>query len=119
MCTSPTGRGATMVMGRTARQHPSGMAGHLCLGMDQGGTVVVVTMRVRRVMAGLFVALAQERPIPSCRGRERKLVKESNASGVHAWGVVMLGEPGIFPDPPPSLSPSIDCTDAPPRPLRQ
>jgi hypothetical protein len=108
-----------MVMGSTARHHPSGMAGHLCLGMDQRGTVVVVTMRGRRVMAGLFVALAQERPIPSCRGRERKRVQESNASGMPAWGVVMLGEPGIFPDPPSSLSPSIDCTDAPPRPLRQ
>jgi hypothetical protein len=79
------------------------MAGHICLGMDQRGTVVVVTMRVRRVMAGLFVALAQERPIPSCRGRERTLVQESNASGTHAWGFFMLGVPGIFPDPRPSL----------------
>jgi hypothetical protein len=108
-----------MVMGSPALQHPSCMAGPICLGMDQRGTVIVVTMRVRRVMAGLFVALAQERPIPSCRGRERTLVKESNASGLHAWGFLMLGEPGIFPDPRPSLSPSIECTDAPPRPLRQ
>jgi hypothetical protein len=108
-----------MVMGSTARQHPSGMAGHICLGMDQRGTVVVMTVRVRKVMAGLFVALAKERQIPSCRGRERNLVQERNASGMPAWGVVMLGEPGIFPDPRPSLSPSIDCTDAPPRPLRQ
>jgi hypothetical protein len=118
-----------MVMGSTARHHPSGMAGHLCLGMDQRGNMVVVTMRGRRVMAGLFVALAQERPIPSGRGRERTRVQERNASGLPAWGVVMLGESGIFPDLPPSvhpgqqtfpsLSPSIDCTDAPPRPLRQ
>jgi hypothetical protein len=54
-----------MVMGSTALQHPSCMAGHLCLGMDQRGTVVVVTMRVRRGIAALFVALAKERPIQS------------------------------------------------------
>jgi hypothetical protein len=29
-------------------------------------------------MAGLCVALAKERPIPSGRGRERKRVQESN-----------------------------------------
>jgi hypothetical protein len=108
-----------MVMGRTTLQPPSGMAGHICLGMDQRGSVGVGTRRVRRVMAGLFVALAQERQIQSFRGRERTLVKESNASGMPAWGFLMLGESGIFPDPRPSLSPSIDCTDAPPRPLRQ
>jgi hypothetical protein len=35
------------------------------LGMDQRGNMVVVTVRVRRVMAGLFVALAKERQIQS------------------------------------------------------
>ena len=35
------------------------------LGMEQRGTVVVVTMHVRRVIAGLFVALAKERQIQS------------------------------------------------------
>src|SRR6266511_2790135 len=110
------GRCAPMVMGSTALQHPSCMAGHVCLGMDQRGMVVIVTMRVRRVMAGLFVALAKERQIQSCNGRERKLVKERNASGMHAWGFLILGESGIFPDPRPSLSPSIECTDAPPDP---
>jgi hypothetical protein len=59
--------------------------------MDQRGTVVVVTTRVRRVIAGLFVALAKERQIQSCSGRERKLVKESKASGMHAWGFLILG----------------------------
>jgi hypothetical protein len=52
-------------MGSTALQTPSCIAGHICLGMDQRGTVVVVTVRVRRVMAGLFVALAKERQIQS------------------------------------------------------
>jgi hypothetical protein len=94
-----------MVMGSTELQNPSCMAGHICLGMDQHGTVVVVTMRVRRVMAGLFVALAKERQIQSFSGRERKLVKERNASGMHAWGFLILEEPGIFPDPPPSVHP--------------
>jgi hypothetical protein len=65
--------------------------------MEQRGTVVIVTVRVRRVMAGLFVALAQERQIQSCRGRERTPVKESNASDVPAWGFFMLGEPGDLP----------------------
>jgi hypothetical protein len=92
-------------MGSTALQHPSCMAGHICLGMDQRGTVVVVTMRVCRVMAGLFVALAKKRQIESCSGRERKLAKESKASGMHAWGFLILGESGIFPDPPPSVHP--------------
>ena len=55
--------------GSTALQNPSCMAGHICLGMDQRGTVIVVTMRVRRVIAGLFVALAKERQIQSFRGR--------------------------------------------------
>jgi hypothetical protein len=54
-----------MVMGSTELQNPSCIAGHICLGMDQRGTVVVVTMRVRRVIAGLFVALAKERQIQS------------------------------------------------------
>jgi hypothetical protein len=59
------GQRATMVMGSTALQNPSCMAGHICLGMDQRGTVVVVTARVRRVIAGIFVALAKERQIQS------------------------------------------------------
>src|SRR2546430_16275900 len=85
------GRRATMVMGRTALQNPSCIAGHICLGMDQRGTVVVVTVRVRRVMAGLFVALAKERQIQSGRVEhtrwQRKAARELRPCSRHGWVV--------------------------------
>jgi hypothetical protein len=54
-----------MVMGSTELQNPSSIGAISALGMDQRGNMVVVTVRVRRVMAGLFVALAKERQIQS------------------------------------------------------